>query len=197
MLTLVFDTETTGMAEFKQQHRLHVQPYIVQLAAQLFFDREIVAEINFLGDPSFKGDRVSIPPKATEVHGVTDSMIEAASFDYKVLVPVFNQLLRKADRLVAHNMQFDLLMGRAMYTRVAASHDTLLGIPKICTMLSAKPVLKLPGKFGDYKWPSLKESYETLVDKDGFKGAHDASVDVRACAAVLFALEDAGHPLVH
>lgn len=199
MLTLVFDTETTGMADFKaaKLNRLHCQPYIVQLGASLYLDRQVVAEVNILADPTYKGDRMSIPPGATEVHGITDSMIEAAGFDHKLVVPLFNQLVKKADRLVAHNMQFDLLMARSMFTRIAASHDTLLGVPKVCTMLSSKPVLKLPGKYGDFKWPSLDEAYRVLVDADGFEGAHDAMVDVRAAAAVLFALEDAGHPLTH
>lgn len=199
MLTLVFDTETTGKADFKaaQANRLHCQPYIVQLGAILYLERQVVAEVNMLIDPTFKGERMPIPPGASEVHGVSDAMVEAAGFDHKIAVPLFNQMLRKADRLVAHNMQFDLLMARAMFTRIAASHDTLLGVPKVCTMLSAKPVLKLPGKYGDYKWPSLDEAYRHLVDADGFEGAHDAMVDVRAAAAVLFALEDAGHSLTH
>lgn len=197
MLTLVFDTETTGKAKMKEPQRLHIQPYVVQLAAILYLDRKVVAEVNFIGDPSFKGDRMSIPPGATKVHGITDAMVEAAAFDYKVLVPIFNQLLRKADRLAAHNMEFDLLLARAMFTRIAASHERLLEIPKVCTMLSAKPVLKLPGMYGDYKWPSLEESYGALVDEKGFEGAHDGMVDARACAAVLFALEDAGHELTH
>lgn len=196
MLTLVFDTETTGKADFKQKHRLHIQPYLVQLGAQLYHDRRLVAEVNILGDPSFKGDRVSIPPGATEVHGITDELIEAASFDYKLVVPIFNNLVKKADRLVAHNMEYDFLIARAMFTRIAASHDALLEIPKVCTMKSSETVLKLPGKYG-YKWPSLDEAYRALVDADGFEGAHDAMEDVRACAAVLFALEDAGHPLTH
>jgi len=199
MLTLVFDTETTGKADFKaaKLNRLHCQPYIVQLGAILYEDQQVVAELNLIVDPSYKGTRVEVPQEAIDVHGISNEMIEAASFDHKVVIPMFNQLVRKADRLVAHNMQFDLLMARSMFTRIAASHDTLLGVPKVCTMLSAKPVLKLPGKYGDYKWPSLDEAYRTLVDADGFEGAHDAMVDVRAAAAVLFALEDAGHPLTH
>lgn len=195
MLTLVFDTETTGMANFKKGVSIHTQPFIVQLAAVMYLDRRIVAEINFIADPVFREKRVSVPQGAFDVHGISDEIIEKAALSYKTVSPMFNQLIRKADLLVAHNMQFDLLMARAMFTRVAYPHDTILGIPKVCTMLSAKPVLKLPGKFGDYKWPSLDESYKELVDPDGFEGAHDGMVDAKACAAVLFALEDAGHAL--
>lgn len=196
MLTLVFDTETTGKADFKQKQRLHIQPYLVQLGAQMYLDRRLVAEVNLIGDPSFKGERVKVPQGAIDVHGITDEIIEAASFDYKLVVPIFNNLVKKADRLVAHNMEYDFLIARAMFTRIAASHDALLEVPKVCTMKSSETVLKLPGKYG-YKWPSLQEAYEALVDADGFEGAHDAMADVRACAAVLFALEDAGHPLTH
>ena len=63
-------------------------------------------------------------------------------------------------------------------------------------MLSSMPVLKLPGRYGNYKWPKLEEAYKFLVDPAGFEDAHDALVDVKACAAVLDALEEMGAPLV-
>ena len=60
-------------------------------------------------------------------------------------------------------------------------------------MMSLVDELKIPGRFGkQYKWPSLDESYRALVNPEGFTGAHDAMVDVMACAEVLWAAEDRG-----
>ena len=61
-----------------------------------------------------------------------------------------------------------------------------------CTMRIATNVLKIPGPRG-FKWPTLQEAYKRLVDPAGFEGAHDAITDVKACAAVFYALEDGGH----
>jgi DNA polymerase III epsilon subunit-like protein len=46
---------------------------------------------------------------------------------------------------------------------------------------------KIPGPYG-YKWPSLSEPYFKLFNKD-FEDAHDAFVDVRACAECFFILK--------
>jgi hypothetical protein len=48
--------------------------------------------------------------------------------------------------------------------------------------------LKLPNSRGGYKWPTLDEAYRVLVDPSGFKDAHDAMADTRACRGVYYAL---------
>jgi DNA polymerase III epsilon subunit-like protein len=54
-------------------------------------------------------------------------------------------------------------------------------------MKATTSICKLPGKYGDYKWPKLQESHLHFFGKE-FEGAHDAMADVRACAAVYWAL---------
>jgi len=49
---------------------------------------------------------------------------------------------------------------------------------------------KIPGSYG-YKWPSLSELYFILFDRD-FEEAHDAVVDVKACAECFFRLKNEG-----
>lgn len=190
MRDLVFDTETTGIVNFKNKD-YRVQPYLVQLAAQLIEDDRVVAEINLITIPEHNGVRFPVPPVVEAIHGISDALIDRVGFSYKVAIPMFHNMLRRADRLVAHNMAFDFAIMKAAYSRINGPQDRLLQIPKICTMLTAKPVLKLPGKYG-YKWPSLDASYRFLVDPDGFDDAHDAMADTRACAAILKALENNG-----
>lgn len=192
MRTLVFDTETTGKANFKAS--LSEQPYIVQIAAILFEGRREVAHLSAITIPEFREVRAEIPKEASDIHGVTDELVDSVGVSYKVALGMFNNLAKRADRLVAHNTEFDDLIVRAAYSRIAAPQQTLWNLPKVCTMKSSESVLKLPGKYG-YKWPSLAEAHQHFTG-EGFEGAHDAMVDVRACARVLWGLEDAGHKLV-
>lgn len=192
MRTLVFDTETTGKSLPKAD--LSAQPYIVQLAAILFDGRREVAHFSAITIPDFRGVRAEIPKEASDIHGVTMDLVDRVGVPYNVALPMFNNLAKRADRLVAHNTEFDDLLIRAAYSRIAAPQQVLWDLPKICTMKSSESVLKLPGKYG-YKWPSLAEAHQHFTG-EGFEGAHDAMVDVRACARVLWGLEDAGHKLV-
>ena len=103
---------------------------------------------------------------------------------------LFINFLLRCDRLVAHNIDFDIIITEAMILRSDLNFDInkFKTIPRVCTMLSTMNSLKLPGKYG-HKWPKLDESYRHLVNPSGFSDAHDALADVRACKAVLLALE--------
>ena len=61
---------------------------------------------------------------------------------------------------------------------------------KICTMEMSTDYCELPGPYG-YKWPSLSELHYKLFN-EYFDEAHDAAVDVRACANCFFELKDRG-----
>ena len=109
---------------------------------------------------------------------------------------MFNQILRRAHRLVAHNMAFDAPRMTDQYRRLGVVSELFESIPKFCTMESLTDVMKLPAKFpGKYKWPNLAEAYAAYVDPAGFTDAHDAMADVQACARVLHAIEDNAFPL--
>lgn len=193
MRTLVYDTETTGLAKFGQP--LSEQPYIVQLAAILFDDERPVAHLSAITIPEFRGERAEIPERAYEVHKIDDELINKVGVPYRVALATFNNLLRVADRQVAHNTQFDHILVRAAYSRIAADQDLLMKVPAFCTMKTLTPVLKIPGRNGGYKWPTLMEAHEALLGVK-FEGAHDAMVDVMACARVMFETERRGIALI-
>lgn len=191
--TLVFDTETNGKRP--KNGTLGDEPYLTQLAAILFDGTRPVGHLSCFCIPEFRGERAPIPKEKFFIEsGITDEIVDLVGLPYKVALGMFNNMVRKADRIVAHNIQFDDPIIRATYMRIAASQDQWWHTPKFCTMKTLEPVLKLPGKYG-YKFPSLDESYRALVNPDGFEGAHDAMVDVEACAAVLFEIEKRGHEL--
>lgn len=190
--TLVFDTETNGKREKGRNPPLSSEPAITQIAAILFWGRRPVAHLSCFVQPlEFNGSPATIPTEKFFIDsGITQETVDAAGRPLKTGLAEFNQMVKKADRIVAHNMQFDDPVTRSNYSRVAAPQQDYWHTPKFCTMKTLEPVLKLPGKYG-YKFPTLDESYRALVDPMGFSGAHDAMVDVQACAEVLFAIEDA------
>jgi len=57
-------------------------------------------------------------------------------------------------------------------------------------MQAATNFCEIPGRYG-FKWPSLQELYGKLFD-ESFDGAHQALVDVRACARCFFELKRIG-----
>lgn len=195
MRTLVFDTETTGKCNFKLPPDAPVQPYPVQLAVLYYKDRDLLSHLNLICCP-MKGDvQVLSDPEAASVHGITDEIARTCGVPMKMVAAMFNNMLKQADRIVAHNLNFDIRIISGAYLRSGFPTDQL-GVPtRVCTMQSSMDVLKLPGKYDKYKWPTLDEAYRTMVNKDGFENAHDALADAKACADILWALEDAGHLL--
>lgn len=203
--TLIFDTETNGKRPKGRDASLSLEPAVTQIAAILFRGRRPVAHLSTFVHPlNFDGTPATIPDEEFFIKsGITQDTVDAVGRPLKTGLAEFNQMVKVADRIAAHNIQFDDPVVRSNYSRVAAPQRDYWDTPKFCTMKTLEPVLKLPGKYG-FKFPTLDESYRSLVDPMGFEGAHDAMVDVVACAKVLFAIEDAieagderfmGHPL--
>lgn len=57
-------------------------------------------------------------------------------------------------------------------------------------MESSTDYCKLPGPYG-YKWPSLSELHYKLFNHN-FEEAHNANIDVKACAKCFFKLKSEG-----
>jgi DNA polymerase III epsilon subunit-like protein len=190
MVTLIFDTETTGQINFRFPIISNTQPHMVQLAAELVLNGKVRASIDLLIDPG-----VPIPEEAQKIHGITDELVQKFGVSPVVAIGMFHNLAKNAERLVAHNIDFDLTVLEIIYARISRSTEGIRNIPRVCTMKSSIDLLKIPGKYG-YKWPSLIEAYKLLVDSKGFDRAHSAIADVQACRRVLYALEQKGVPLI-
>jgi DNA polymerase-3 subunit epsilon len=95
----------------------------------------------------------------------------------------FSQLCRQADQIVAHNITFDLKLVAYEIERAGAP-NVAADKPQFCTMAATTDICKLPGRYpGKFKWPKLIEAHQHLFG-EGFDGAHDALVDVRACQRI-------------
>lgn len=189
---LFFDTETTGMAKFGAPPEDPAQPHLVQLGAILCdADGRVRAEMNLL----IKPDGWTIEPQAQAVHGISVEQCEEFGVSRKAALLLFYRMAMSARKLVAHNIEFDLLVLRAALHR-ASVDPTWLDSGKLawtCTMKDATNVLQIPGKRGGFKWPNLAEAHRHLLGCD-FDGAHDAMEDVRACKRVFYALQERQRP---
>lgn len=180
MIDLIFDTETTGFAQFNNPWEHPNQPHIVQIAARLVENRKLYGEFQAIVNTG-----VASSEGAFKTHGITEEVRKKVGVSMLEASRAFAMLLDKSDRLVAHNMKFDLILVGTMFHRSGLSPVQLIRRPKFCTMLALTPVMKLPGARGGYKWPKLEEAYVKYIDADGMKGAHDAMVDVIACEKIF------------
>lgn len=185
-MDLFLDTETTGMVLFREARDHPQQPRIVQLGAILCNEqRRVVAEMNFLVKP----EGWVIPEEASRIHGITTEMCEAHGLKLGTVLKLFMQLVRRSKRVVAHNFPFDQSMVHIELLRLKYDEElaAFLVHESACTMALSTPILKLPGRYGDYKWPNLQEAHQHFIGRP-FEGAHDAMADVRACRDVYYAM---------
>ena len=176
MIDLIFDTETTGFARFNDPWEHPGQPHIVQIAARLVENSKTYAAFQ-----TIVSGNVPSEPGALKTHGITEDLRLGVGVTPGHAAQCFAVLLNRADRLVAHNIKFDLILVGALFHRRGLLTDHLKQIPKFCTMLALTPVMKIPGSRGGYKWPKLEEAYKKYVNAAGFSGAHDAMADTIAC----------------
>lgn len=182
---LFFDTETTGLAMFKESVSHPNQPHIVQLAALLTNDKgKELAHMNVLIKPI----GFYVPLEASAVHGITTEMCEADGIEAYCAIKLFLSLLQ-VGKPVAHNLMFDQKVVRVALFRLGFTDIRFDGH---CTMNAMTGICRIPGSRGGYKWPKLMEAYKHCFGKE-FEKAHDALADVRACAQVFFWLKQNNH----
>ena len=183
MKSLIFDTETTGLVNFKQKPDHPSQPHVVQLGMEITDDaqRIVLMSINLL----IRAEKAS-EPGALKVHGHSPELLAKSGLPPFMAAQLFLHLTTTVDRLVAHNLDFDAMMMQGECARLGLEYP--IDKTTFCTMKDSKH--QGTHANGRTKWPKLIEIYKEMVNPKGFSGAHDALVDVRACREVFWALLD-------
>ena len=186
---LIFDTETTGLPK---NYNAPVSdssnwPRMVQIAWILYdkYGDEIESESYIIKPKGF-----TIPLDAVRVHGITTERAMAEGVELTTVLRKFIDVLDLSDYLVAHNMSFDERIVGAELVRENIYPNRSSRIKRICTKEASTDYCKIPGDYG-YKWPSLTELHFILF-KTHFDEAHNATVDVQACARCFFELRRRG-----
>lgn len=181
---LFFDTETTGLPKDWRAPADDIDnwPRLVQLA-WLLYDKngKEVSGNNLI----IKPEGFIIPDEASAVHGITTKRAEKEGMVLGEVLSEFGEALAMAKILIAHNMSFDEKIMGAEFIRKDIKNN-LFDLPRICTMEKSTDYCQIKSERG-YKWPKLAELHWKLFNED-FKNAHNALVDVRACARCFFEL---------
>jgi len=184
---LVFDTETTGLVDFRNPAVPAMQPHIVQLALLLGNEFCTIFKLSMLIRPN----GWVIPEKASKVHGITTEMAERFGLKIETAMGFFSAMCKRAELVVAHNYDFDAIMIAAETARLGLDNP-LAGMPSYCTMKRSTEICKIPNpKYpGKFKWPKLEEAYEFFLNET-MEGAHDAMCDVEGTFDVFLAMKAA------
>ena len=188
MKVIVFDTETTGLPTERNPSITQPWkwPHIVQISF-ILYDTE-TRELLACQDHIIRvGDDVVISKRSQEIHGITPSRCKRRGIDIKIALEDFNEHLRQADVVVAHNVSFDkrMVMVESIRNKMA-QHFTIDGRrqPEFCTMKRSTELCKIEvtSKNGDkyFKYPTLTELHEELFGTIP-NGVHDSMADVLIC----------------
>lgn len=186
---LFFDTETTGLPKNYQAplDDFLNWPRIVQIAWSLYdsdgYHWESQSYI-------IKPDGFVIPDEVAKIHRVSQERALREGVSLRRALEHFLRDAGSAGYLVAHNIEFDenIIGSELLREKLTNPFATA---NKICTMKGSAAYCRIPNGRGGYKWPNLTELYSTLF-KTGFPEAHDALVDVKACAQCFFELKKRG-----
>ena len=186
---IFFDTETTGLPEWKKPSGDASQPHLTQLAA-IVCDTE-TQKIHAAIDLTIKPDGWVIPDEVAELNGITTEYATEYGISEEQAINAFIELWDGCHR-VAHNRTFDQRIIRIALKRYGYDDALIEAWANkdgfTCTMLETKPLLEIPPK-GRYGWknPKLSEAYEHYTGKQ-IENAHTAMADTKACMEVYFAM---------
>ncbi|MDD3301850.1 MAG: 3'-5' exonuclease [Patescibacteria group bacterium] len=188
MYYLVFDTETTGLPKNYQAplDDFDNWPRLVQLAWQFYDgDGNLWEEENLI----IKPEGFVIPEEVAKIHRISQERALTEGLPLNEVLQKFSEAIKRADFLVGHNIDFDNNIVGSEFLRNSIPNQ-LAEAKKICTMKLGVDICRLPGRMG-FKWPNLNELHLCLF-QENFSDAHDAMIDVRACARCFFEMKTRG-----
>lgn len=207
MKLFFFDTETSGLPDYKQPSEMPHQPHIVELAALVYDDA--TGELEHTLHSIIRPDGWTIPDEVAAIHGITtERAMDEGRPEHEVLAEAI-ELHGRCDLRVAHNESFDQRImriaikrfgdGRPGWQAYTQEHkDTIANAfkarPSYCTMKASTKPCGLPPTPAmvarGMRWnknPSMAEAYKHFTGND-LADAHSALFDTRACVAVYFAM---------
>lgn len=185
---LFFDTETTGLPKNWKAPVSDFDnwPRMVQLA-YLLYDAEgnLMAEGNYIVEPV----GFTIPAESSLIHGISTERALKEGLPLKDVLLSFQEMMKHAEYLVAHNIAFDEKIVGAELLRCGLENN-LMTKRRFCTMESSTNYCAIKTPKG-LKWPRLSELHQKLFGCD-FDEAHNAAVDIEATARCFWELRKRG-----
>lgn len=201
-LILCFDTETSGLpvdaraSDPRQPHLCSYSVVLMNESLEVVHEKsEIIQQVDFVCDEG-----------ALKAHGITKERSMAEGVPEKQAAELLHSFIQDASVVVAHNITFDRQIARIAMRRfgiiTGESEEEGKSVPwaitgkEFCTMKTLTPVCKIPHPKGwkSFKWPTLKEACEILLNEKVQEGEfHCAIEDVRACSRLFRWCVQNGH----
>ena len=139
---LILDTETTGLDGTAEL----VELAIIDTTGKVAFD-ELIKPV------------VSVPPDASRIHGITDSVLrEARATTWPSHHDAVRKIVLAAKMLLVYNLEYDVRIIRQTCGKYDL-RNPLGSIRGDCVMLKYAEYRALPGRYGDYRWHKLVDAY--------------------------------------
>ena len=191
---LVFDTETTGLFDFKLPADAPGQPRLASVAFIVADElgREISRNKHYI-----KPDEWEMSPETGAINGLTTEFLAENGVPVSAVLDEYVDHVAFGLIVAAFNVQFDAKMMRAELRR-ASRDDRFETTPNTCIMRSLKPygAEGLVIKNGQYVKLEAACAHFGILNAD----AHDAMADAEAARAILEILIRDGRlipPAVH
>lgn len=191
---LVFDTETTGLLDFKKPADDPSQPHLASIA---------MIETDAFGieldrtELYVKPNGWTMPAEAQAINGLTTEFLMENGTPIEIVLDVYEGYVRRGLSVVAFNVQFDIKMMRAEFRRLG--RDDLFSITRnSCLMRSLKPYQARGLDMRAGQFVTLAKACEFFGITNS--GAHSASGDANAALSILQILLGDGNlipPAVH
>lgn len=197
MRFLVFDTETTGLPQTKfiSPSTLHQWPHIVQFSYIIYDSslNDIVESKDYIVKLP---QSISISDDSTKIHGITNEISATKGVPINEILNEFFYFLRGVDKLIGHNIEFDVNMIKVALLRLINSDSLTKEQLKIykydfhyltnykhisCTLKESIQFcnIQLIDKYGKpyLKYPKLVELHEKLF-KNSPTNLHNSFNDI-------------------
>jgi DNA polymerase III epsilon subunit-like protein len=199
MRVLVFDTETTGLPKTKliNPDTLHLWPYIVQFS-YVIYDTDLNDIVHTYDAVIKLNNGMLIPEDSTKIHGITNEMSQDYGLQINNVLHNFFVDLRNSDRLVGHNISFDINIVTIELLRLIyeSTHKKtedeikkykydlhfLKNYKNVCCTLQESInicQIKTVDKFGKeyFKFPKLMELHKKLFETEP-QNLHNSFTDI-------------------
>lgn len=184
-LILSYDTETTGIPDWKIPSDSPDQPHLVSLAAILVNaeTREVVDSMDVI----IKPDGWEIPQETIDIHGITMEIADKEGIPEQEALEVFLAMRGDHER-VAYNKTFDqriIRIASKRYLTEEAMEKWAVKEDHHCAMMMAKKAMGV-------KSVKLVDAYKHFKGVE-MEGNHNAMADAKACLDVYFAVIDSNN----
>lgn len=185
---LFYDTETTGLPQWKIPSDDPAQPHLVQLAAVLCDEetRQIISEIDVIIRP----EGWEIPEETVAIHGISNEKAKAVGISESLAIELILEMAAGSTR-VAYNKTFDqriIRIGAKRYLPEDIDGDDRIDVwaekeDHKCAMIMAQKML------GGRK--KLVDAYQEFTGKE-LVNAHSAMADTKATMEIYWIMKDRG-----